>query len=244
VANFANEPVTFLAIDNKSSPPRFADRALAVGLAGPGPRVPMKFGASLLDFDLDGRLDLLLCNGHLEPDIGLVQASQAFPQAPKLFWNTGTQPRVFEGVEEGKDNAGLFKPMVGRGSAAFDCDGDGDLDLVLTANGGPCRLVRNDQKLGHHFVRVVLQGDGKRANRSALGAVVRLSVGGVVHERTVTGARGYLSQPELALTFGLGKANAVDWMEVKWPYPGAKFERVAVEGVDKTLVVKQGPGGG
>jgi hypothetical protein len=93
-------------------------------------------------------------------------------------------------------------------------------------------------------VRVVLQGDGKRANRSALGAVVRLSVGGVVHERTVTGARGYLSQPELALTFGLGKANAVDWMEVKWPYPGAKFERVAVEGVDKTLVVKQGPGGG
>ena len=243
VANFANEPVTFLAIDNKGSPPRFADRALAVGLAGPGPRVPMKFGASLLDFDLDGRLDLLLCNGHLEPDIGLVQASQAFPQAPKLFWNTGAQPRVYEGVEETPANGGLFKPLVGRGSAAFDCDGDGDLDLVLTANGGPCRLARNDQKLGHHYLRVRLEGDGKRANRSALGAVARLSVGGVVHERAVIGARGYLSQPELPLTFGLGGATRVDWLEVKWPYPGAKFERVPVAEVDREILVKQPAGG-
>ena len=243
VANFANEPVTFLAIDNTSTPPRFADRALAVGLAGPGPRVPMKFGASLLDFDLDGRLDLLLCNGHLEPDIGLVQASQAFPQAPRLFWNTGTQPRVFEGVEEAGDNAGLFKPMVGRGSASLDYDGDGDLDLVLTANGGPCRLVRNDQKLAHHYLRVRLEGDGKRCNRSALGAVARVSVGGVVHERVVAGARGYLCQPELVLTFGLGKATAVDWLEVKWPYPEAKFERVVVGEVDREMRVKQAGGG-
>jgi hypothetical protein len=68
-------------------------------------------------------------------------------------------------------------------------------------------------------------------------------VGGVVHERVVAGARGYLCQPELALTFGLGKATAVDWLEVKWPYPGAKFERVVVEGVDSDNHVKQAGGG-
>ncbi len=239
VANFANEPVTFLAIDAAASPPRFADRALAVGLAGPGARVPMKFGCSLLDFDLDGRLDLLLCNGHLEPDIALVQSSQTMRQAPKLFWNTGVQPRVFEAVDEGKENQGLFEPLVGRGSAALDFDGDGDPDLVLTANNGPCRLVRNDQALGHHHLRLMLEGDGKRSNRSALGAVARLSVGGVVQERVVAGARGYLSQPELPVTFGLGQATTIDWLEIRWPHPGAKFERVVVEGIDKTVRIRQ-----
>ena len=68
-------------------------------------------------------------------------------------------------------------------------------------------------------------------------------MGGVVHERVVAGARGYLCQPELVLTFGLGKATAVDWLEVKWPYPEAKFERVVVGEVDREMRVKQAGGG-
>lgn len=234
IANFANEPLTFLVAD-PGPPPRFSDRALAVGLAGPS-RVPMKFGLNYLDFDLDGRLDLLVCNGHLEPDITLVQASQSHAQAPSLFWNSGNQPRCFEPVPATAANAPLMAPLVGRGCAHADLDGDGDLDLVLTANGGPCRLLRNDQTLGNHWARLTLVGAGK--NRSALGATVRLTAGGVVRERVVTAARGYLSQPELPLTFGLGKATAIDKLEIRWPGEAA-FTQAAIPGVDGETVVRQ-----
>ena len=69
--------------------------------------------------------------------------------------------------------------------------------------------------------------------------MARLSVGGVVQERVVAGARGYLSQPELPVTFGLGQATTIDWVEIRWPHPGAKFERVVVEGIDKTVRIRQ-----
>ena len=121
---------------------RFSDAALAFGLAGPSRR-PLKFGAFFFDFDLDGRLDLLTCNGHIEPDITDVQTAQKYEQPAQLFWNTGTNP-LFEPATTETAGADLFQPLVGRGSAYLDYDGDGDLDVVLVDNGGPARLLRND----------------------------------------------------------------------------------------------------
>jgi hypothetical protein len=217
IANFANEPITFLTVaDTNPQKLRFTDSALAVGLAGPSRRW-LKFGTFFFDYDLDGRLDLLVCNGHLEPDIATVQKEQEYAQPAQLFWNTGDQQRLFEPVTAEQAGPDLFKPMVGRGCAYLDYDGDGDLDVILIENNGAARLLRNETKLGHQFVRLTLVGDGTTANTSAIGAKVTIEAGGQVYHREVAGARGYLSQSELPITVGLGSARSIDKVTVRWP---------------------------
>ncbi len=237
VANFSNEPLTFLT-PGKQGAIRFSDSALAVGLSGPS-RVPMKFGINFFDYDLDGRLDLILNNGHLEPDIGKVQNSQTFAQSPQLFWNSGENPRCFEPVPTENSGKDFSKPIVGRGMAYADLDGDGDLDLVLCGNGEPARILRNDQATKNNWVRLALEADGKTTNRSAIGAVVRLKAGETTMERIIHGARGYLSQPELELTFGLGKEKVVDWIEVTWPGAQGKPQRIEKPTINQRLVIAQ-----
>src|SRR5262249_24506193 len=170
----------------------------------------LKFGVMLFDYDLDGRLDLLTCNGQLEPDIKQIDPSQSYPQPVQLFWNTGRDNATFEPVPETPETRDLFRPWVGRGCAYGDFDDDGFLDLVLTANGGPARLLRNEGVEGQHRVRLVLKGDGVRSNTSAIGAQVTLTVGKVKLYREVVSARGYLSQSELPVTFGLGNIDRID----------------------------------
>src|SRR5262249_39779047 len=154
----------------------------------------LKFGAFFFDYDLDGRLDILTCNGHIEPEIAHIQKGQAYEQPAQLFWNSGQAGAMFEPVTDKAAGPDLFKPMVGRGSAFADIDGDGDLDVVLTANGGPARLLRNDGQTGNHWIRLVLHGDGKTSNASAIGAQVTIEAGGRVLKRQISGSRGYLSQ--------------------------------------------------
>ncbi|MEJ5274775.1 MAG: CRTAC1 family protein [Thermogemmata sp.] len=222
IANFANEPITFLTVADRQRP-RFIDSALAVGLAGPS-RFWLKFGIFFWDYDLDGRLDLLVCNGHLEPEISKVQAQQSYAQPVLLFWNTGDPQRLWEPVTAAAAGSELFQPLVGRGCAYLDYDGDGDLDVLLVANNGPVRLLRNEQKLGHRWLRLTLEGDGVTSNRSAIGAVITVEAGGQVYQREVQGGRSYLSQCELPVTIGLGQlaADQVEKVTVRWPAsPGA-----------------------
>jgi hypothetical protein len=217
IANFANEPITFLTVQNSDAERlRFTDSALAVGLAGPS-RFWLKFGTFLFDYDLDGRLDLLVCNGHLEPEIARVQAGQQYAQPPQLFWNAGDPARVFEPVTADSAGPDLFRPLVGRGCAYLDYDGDGDLDVVLVENNGRARLLRNDAKLGNRSVRLTLVGDGKTSNSSAIGAQLIIEAGGKTSYRDVAGARGYLSQSELPVTVGLGPVTKIDRITVRWP---------------------------
>jgi hypothetical protein len=240
IANFANEPVTFLERDpgNKLL---FADAALSVGLAGPS-RSALKFGTFFFDYDNDGRLDLLVCDGHIEPDIATIQASQHFAQPAQLYWNTGDPECYFEPVTAARSGDDLFRPMVGRGSAFADLDGDGHPDVVLVANGGEARVLRNEGAKGHHWLRLDLRGDGKRSNRSAIGAVVTVEAGGKTLTRQVTGGRGYLSQSELVLGVGLGPAAKVDRVTVRWPGKDAGTETWANLDADKMHVLKQGEG--
>jgi hypothetical protein len=239
IGNFSNEPNTFLSLDN---PGRllFSDAALAVGLAGPS-RQPLKFGAFFFDYDNDGRLDLLTCNGHLEPEIAHVQAGQTYAQAAQLFWNTGNNQRLFEPVTAASAGPDLFRPLVGRGCAFLDFNGDGKLDVVLTANNGPARLLRNDGSLEHHWIRLTLTGDGVRSNASAIGAQVIVETEGRTLRRQVTGGRGYLSQSELPITVGLGQAPKVDRVTVRWPGKAAGQPQVWSNlEADSSYELKQG----
>jgi hypothetical protein len=245
IANFANEASTFFrqapSVPGEPKEPRFSDTALTYGLAGPS-RPPLKFGAFFFDYDLDGRLDLLTCNGHIEPEINKAQSGQQYPQPAQLFWNTGLDRPVFEPATEASAGKDLFQPIVGRGSAFADLDGDGDLDVVLCSNNGPPIILRNDCNLKHHWLRLHLVGDGKTSNRSAIGATVIVEAGGKKMTRTVAGARGYLSQSEFPITLGLAATDKVDRVLVKWPGKEMMEEEFAVAGVDRMLELKQGAG--
>jgi hypothetical protein len=217
IGNFANEPDTFLRLDVPKML-LFSDAAQAEGIAGPS-RPFLKFGVFLFDYDLDGRQDLFTCNGHLEPEIHKIQGGQYYRQPVQLFWNTGTRPS-FTPVNSEHAGDKLFDPLVGRGCAFADIDGDGYLDVVLTENGGLARLLHNDgpqEGKRNNWIRLNLIGDGVRSNKSAIGARVTLEAGGAKQNRQVISGRGYLSQSELPLTFGLGQIEKVDKVTIRWP---------------------------
>jgi len=130
--------------------------------------------------------------------------------------------------------------MVGRGCAFADIDGDGYLDVVLVANGGKARLLRNNGGTGNNWIRLNLEGDGERSNRSAIGARVTVEAGGMIQRQQVQSARGYLSQSELTLTFGLGKATQVDRVVVEWPGKRGFKQEFSKLVINKVHHLKQG----
>ena len=220
VANFANEMIALYVTDEPKEM-RFSDMAPYFGLGAPT-QPPLKFGLFFFDYDLDGRLDLFCANGHLEPDVSRVQASETYPQRAQLFWNSGRPGReMFVLVDEKSAGPDLFQPLVGRGSSYADIDGDGDLDVVLAANGGPARLLRNDGNPENRWVRLTLRGNG--SNRDALGAKVKVTSSSMTQSRQLFTAKGYLSAVEKPLTFGLGKTDEIQRVEITWP-SGAKTE--------------------
>jgi len=229
IGNFANE-MTAMYVSQRD-PCRFTDEAIQEGV-GPASRLLLKFGLFFFDYDLDGRLDLLTANGHLEEEISKIQASQKYRQPAQLFWNDGAG---FSLVPPEKAGPGLFQPIVGRGSAYADIDGDGDLDVLLLQAQGTPLLLRNDQQLGHHFIRLKLVGT--RSNRDAIGSWIKLRVGKDLLQRQVMPTRSYLSQSELPVTIGLDKADHFDELEVTWP-DGSK-QKVAQAKLDATTVIEQ-----
>jgi hypothetical protein len=237
--NFADEPDTFL-VQKRAGELQFLDMAASEGIAGPS-RPLLKFGLFFFDFDLDGELDFLTCNGHLEPDIAVAMREQTYAQPAQLFWHRASAQPRFALVPSSAAGPDLFSPMVGRGCAYLDMNGDGALDVVLTANGGPARLLRNDNRTAHHWLRLRLEGDGKRSNRSAIGARVILQAGAKEQRREVASGRGYLSQSELVLTFGLGTATTVDRVTIHWPGKNAGPPTVLTDvEIDREHYIVQG----
>ena len=242
IANFANE-MTSLYV-SQGDPTLFSDEAITAGIGAPSRRV-LSFGLFFFDYDLDGRLDLLQVNGHLEDDIEVVEPSQRYRQAPQLFWNAGPDATSTFVPVEPLPGDGLTRELVGRGSTYADVDGDGDLDILLLQTGDRPLLLRNDQETGHRWLRFLLRGDGERVNRDAIGSWVeveeRTAAGPVVQRRRVMPTRSYQSQVEPVVTIGLGAASSVDDLvriDVVWP-DGAR-QAVEVDGLDRVVEVEYG----
>ena len=200
------------------------------------PRPYTNWGQFFFDYDLDGRQDFFVACGHVSRGRALYHG-QPYRQSSGLFWNSGSSPtfRLAGPEDVGPD---LCENLVGRGAAYGDIDADGDLDILLTTNGGPARLFRNEADFEKHYVRLKLVGT--KSNRSAIGAKVRLRSGGIWQRREVLSGSSYASQSELVLTFGLGRLDRAEKVIVWWP--SGVTQTLTEVPANRTVVVTE-PGG-
>jgi hypothetical protein len=215
VGNFSGEPLTLFEYERAGL---FQNRSDVAGVALVTHH-SLTFGVRFLDADLDGRTDLVLSNGHIEPTIQSVHKDISYEQSAQLLRGVpGKRFIRFRDVAEavGED---FVRPRVARGVACADVDGDGDLDLCFTVNGGPPALLRCDLEGAAERslrVRVLAAASEGSPAADALGARVVVRQGERAQTQWVRTGSGYLSQSELTLTFGLGDAPA-DSVEVTWP---------------------------
>ena len=215
IGNFSREPVSVFQQEGDSF---FRESSQQSGVAGPS-YMSLTFGLLFADLDLDGWQDLFMANGHIEPRIQEVEAEISYRQ-PLLFLGN-TQDGKFT---DWSNTAGdVFKStLVGRGLATGDLDNDGDLDIVVTENNGPLKILQNDAEMGaRHYLRIKL--NGKPPNTGAIGALLELENQGVSQRRFVRNGSSYLSQREMIQTFGLGESPDVESISVRWP-SGNKVE--------------------
>jgi len=196
----------------------------------------LTFAAFFFDYDLDSRLDIFSVGGHVADDIQKVQPKVSYAQAPHLFRNLGG--KKFEDVI-GKVGPDLARPMISRGAAYLDADGDGDLDLVISANGGPAVLLRNDGGNKNRWLRVKLVGT--KSNKDGIGAKVTVTLaGGGKSWGVVKTGSSYCSQSELPLTFGLGTADKAEAIEVFWP--SGQLDKLGPQPAGRTVTITEGAG--
>jgi hypothetical protein len=208
VTNFDNEMV---GLYRSSSRGLYEDVALKAGIGAPS-RSTLGFGCGFLDVDLDGHLDLLVVNGHIDETVRNIRGNVGYAQPPHLFLNRGNGTFRDAVADAGQEFA---RPRVGRGLAFGDFDRDGDVDVLMTANNAPAALFRNDQLAGNRSLRFHLVGT--KSNRDAIGATVRIFHDGVSQSRLVKTGSSYLSQSELPVTFGVGKRDRVSRVVIAWP---------------------------
>lgn len=215
IGNFANEPDSLYV--SRGRTPAFSDDAVIEGIAA-ATRPVLTFGLAFTDADLDGHVDLVQTNGHLEPEVSRFLPSQSFAQPGQLFLNTarvrgGAAPALAEMPSPG--TCALRSRWVGRGLAVADLDGDGDEDIVLTQMAGPPAVLLNEQDTGHSWIAIDLHGPA--GNPRAIGAEIEVRACGQVQRRTVSGARSYQSAMPVTAVFGLGTCERVDEVRVRWP---------------------------
>ncbi|MBI1353899.1 MAG: CRTAC1 family protein [Acidobacteria bacterium] len=228
VGNFSNEMVNLYHNEGGGL---FVDSAPRSEL-GQSSLLTLTFGAFFFDYNLDGRQDIFCANGHLDPTIEAVQPKVKFAQSPQLYRNLGEGRFSLANDEVGED---FSKPLVARGAAYADIDGDGDLDIAIAVNDGPLKLLRNDGGNANSYLRVRLVGDG--ANRDGFGAKVSVKTSSKSQTRVAKSGSSYCSQSENVLTFGLGPELSADEVQVVWP-GGASQSFQGVQ-ANREIVIRQ-----
>jgi hypothetical protein len=193
------------------------------------------WGVGFVDLDHDGWLDLFLVNGHVYPEVAQLRTEAAYRQRKVVYRSLGNGR--FEDVTE-RLGAPVTTPKAGRGSAFGDYDNDGDVDVLVNNVHDAPDLFRLDAPPGRHWLLVKLVGT--ESNRSAIGARVRCTTGGVTQTGEVRGGGSYISQNDLRVHFGLGAAATVDRLEVRWP--NGRIEAWTGLAVDRILTLREGAG--
>ncbi|MGO9127976.1 MAG: CRTAC1 family protein [Terriglobales bacterium] len=240
ITNFANQ---MLSLYHNEGNGLFVDEAPRSEV-GRATLITLGFGCFFFDYDNDGWPDIFVADGHIENQIERVQKRVTYAEPPHLFRNLGGGK--FKEVTDSLGPA-FASPKVARGAAYADIDNDGSLDILLTTNGGPAYLFHSEGG-SNHSLRVKLAGT--KSNRDGIGAVVRVTSGPDGQKpdgrkkdqqwQTVHSGSSYLSQSELALTFGLGAASQADAIEVQWP--SGQVDKLANVAAGQTITIQEGKG--
>ncbi len=197
------------------------------------------WGAEFMDYDNDGFLDILAANGHAYPQIDRLHADSSYRQRPLLFRNI--EGRRFADIG-GNLGSAFNQPRSSRGAAVGDLDNDGDIDIVLNNLDDTPTLLRNEggNRAGH-WISLQLIGDpAQNTPRDATGSVVYCQAGGARQRGEVASGRSYISQSDSRIHFGLGKAQKVDRLQVRWS--NSKTEDIEIPAVDRAYSILQGKG--
>ena len=204
--NFAGDTTSLY---RNTGPGVFEDQTFQSGL-GKITRF-LGWGASFIDFDNDGWADIVLCNGHVYPEVGESATESGYRQRKVAYRNL--RNGRFEEVSAAL-GPGILEQVTGRGMAVGDFDNDGDLDLLVNCINDVPQLLRCDSTLKHNWIKV--KAAGVRSNRSAIGARVICLSGEHRQMDEVRSGGSYLSQSDLRVHFGLGTATNVN-IEIHWP---------------------------
>ncbi|MGH9875530.1 MAG: CRTAC1 family protein [Pyrinomonadaceae bacterium] len=233
VGNFTNESMALYSNDGSGL---FTDEAPKSGI-GKMSAQSLTFAVFFFDYDLDGLLDVFAANGHVSDDISVVQPNVKYAQPPHLFHNKGK--KKFEEMT-GKLGRALQRAIVGRGAAYGDIDNDGDLDLLITSNNGPARLLRNENANQNDLLRV--KTVGSRSNRDGIGAKVTLKTAKGKSFSMVKTGSSYCSQSELPIVFGLGAPEEGRVMSLEITWPSGQKDTLSDVKPNQSITVQEGKG--
>jgi hypothetical protein len=232
VANIDHE-VFSLYHNNKNE--SFTDVTVKNGIAS-ATSLMSGWGLKFFDYDNDGEIDLLLANGHPDLMVETWRDDVKYLQPMLLFRNTGSG---FENVSP--ESGPIFsKPIAGRGLALGDFDNDGAVDVLVGINDGAPILLRNNAGRQNHWLGIRLIG--RKANIDAIGAKVTYRSGDFERHRFKVGGGSYLSSHDPRMVLGLGQRTKIDWIEVKWPLPSGRVERITDLPIDRYVTIVEGDG--
>lgn len=193
------------------------------------------FGVAFLDLDNDADLDVSIVNGHVIDNTAMFRAGSTHAQRKLLFENMNG--RRFAEISR-ESGAGFSKDDVGRSLIAGDIDNDGDVDLVVTNNGGPLEMLRNNG--GNARNAILIRTVGSQSNRDGIGARVTVAAGGRTQVREVKSGSSYLGQNDLRAHVGLGESKRVERIDVRWP--AGTTETIRDVAANQIVTITEGKG--
>src|SRR6266576_3741794 len=213
----------------------FDDQASRTGI-GVATRLMSGWGLKFFDYDNDGNLDLFLANGNPDDLIESLHSQVKYQEPLMLFHNSG---KSFQNVSS-QSGPVFAKPLSARGMAIGDFNNDGGIDVLVAINDGAPVLLRNTAGSQNHWLGINLVGT--KSNPDAIGARVTYQSGDLKQQRMKIGGGSFLSSHDPRMVLGIGKRTKLDWLEIHWPQPSGKVERITELPIDRYITIVEGTG--